>query len=233
MADDEPEELECGKKRELGSKADGSGVGNTLGAARTAAKTDAEENATRNALEQVTARFKCPAECPSLRIDLELSPPEITDVIPDPMDDESYSAKASCAWSCKISCRDHKIEGKDKTGEAQDLYCSDDPVIAARGTEKGTGKAGVVGNPPPADAVAKAEEAATKAAFASLLINLGLSIRMALANVRCPEKCPLKKVRIWLEKPGKPQVTAPDAQDDVHCTVTQRFQVRVECKKEE
>ena len=41
--------------------------------------------------------------------------------------------------------------------------------------------------------------------------------------------CP---VRVWLDKPGKPQVTGPDAQDDVHCTVTQRFQIRVECKKE-
>ncbi len=232
MADDEPEELECGKKKELDSKASGSGNGNTLGAARTAAKTDAEENATRNALEQVTAKFKCPAECPSLCIDLELSPPEITDIIPVPGDDESYGATASCAWSCKISCRDHKIAGKNKTGEAQDIYCSDDPVIVARGAAKGTGKAGVLGNPPPANAVAKAEEAATKAALASLSIDLGFSIRMALTNVRCPEKCPLKKARIWLEKPGKPQVTAPDAQDNVHCTVTQRFQVRVECKKD-
>jgi hypothetical protein len=104
-------------------------------------------------------------------------------------------------------------------------------VIAARGTAKGTGKAGVLGNPPPANAVALAKEAAKKEAFTSLGLDLAMTIRLALSNVRCPGKCPVKKVRVWLDKPGKPQVTGPDAQDDVHCTVTQRFQIRVECVK--
>ncbi len=228
---DEPEELECGEKKEFEGKAAGSGVGNTHAAARTAARKDAEESATRDAMDKA-AEFTCPEECPSLRLDLELSPPEVTDITLDDEDDVNYGATASCEWTCTISCRDHKITGKDKLAEEQDLYCNDEAVIAARGTAKGTGKAGVLGNPPPANAVALAKEAAKKEAFTSLGLDLAMTIRLALSNVRCPGKCPVKKVRVWLDKPGKPQVTGPDAQDDVHCTVTQRFQIRVECKKE-
>jgi hypothetical protein len=230
MADDKPEELECGEKKELEGKTPGQGVGDTHAAARTAAKKDSEENATREALDKAAA-FTCPEECPSLRLDLELSPPEVTDITLDDEDDVNYGATASCAWTCKISCRDHKITGKDKLGEEQDLYCNDEAVIAARGTATGKGSAPVVGNPQPPNAVALAQEAATKDAVTSLGLDLAMTIRIALSNIRCPDRCPVKKVRIWLDQAGKPQVAAPDANDVVHCTVTRRYQIRVECVK--
>ncbi len=229
--DDKAEELECGKKKKLGKKSDGQGTGNTHAAARTAATRDSEENATRDAMDEA-AKFKCPAECPAMRIDLKLSKPVITDIILDDLDDMAYSATASCEWTCKISCWDRGIPGGDKPAEPQDLYCDDEAVTAARGTATGKGDGPVLGNPPPPNAVALAEEAAKAAAITSLALDLGMTIRLAMVDIRCPDRCPFKTVRIWVGPMSKPQLTPPDANDVVHCTLTRRFQIRAACMDE-
>ena len=161
-----------------------------------------------------------------MRLDLTLSKPVLdgNSLFIDPGD-----ALYACAWTCTISCWDHKVQGADKISRLQELYCSDGAVIPARGTATGKGDGPVLGNPPPADAVTKAEATALAAALASLALDLSTSVKLAISDARCPEDCPIKKIRIRIGPVSKPQTTAPDANDVVHCTVTRRYQVRVEC----
>ena len=229
MTDNSPQELECGKPKKLKNTATSRGTGNTPQAARTNALKTADEDATHDALYEA-AKYECPSECPAMRLDLELSKPVVTDITVDPQD-ELHTAIATCDWSCTISCRDHKLEATDKPGQGQELYCTDGAVIVARGTATGKGKGAVLGIPPPPDAVAKAEAAALADAVAKLILELSISVKLAVADVRCPDGCPNKKIQIWLGPVGKPQTTAPDANDEVHCTITRRYQVRVECVK--